>query len=137
MQRFRWRPKRLLLGVALTLFCLAFAESVPADSKVYQDALHSTGPVEVLHPDGRTMYGTCWLVDDEHRLPGSPLHLAEEPIADWVLASMLVGSVVVFLVVGIMACWNRQPTNSTAHGVGGVGKGATKGPLQGSDLTRA
>src|SRR6266404_5762694 len=43
VQRFIRHPKRLLLGATLTLFCLASAESARADSKVYQDMLHSTG----------------------------------------------------------------------------------------------
>src|SRR5262249_20066156 len=75
MQRFMRRPKRLLLGVALPLFCLASAESVRADSKVYQDVLLSTGLVDVPHPEGRITYGTGWLVDDEHglALTGQPL----------------------------------------------------------------
>src|SRR5437899_2210363 len=77
MQRFMWRPKRALLGVAITLSCLAAAESVRADSKVYQDLLHSTGLVEVPHPEGRITYGTCWLVDDEHRLALTGQHLVK------------------------------------------------------------
>ena len=77
MQRFMRRPKRLLLGAALTLFCLAAAESVRADGKVYQDLLHSTGLVEVPHPEGRTTYGTCWLVDDEHGLALTGQHLVK------------------------------------------------------------
>src|SRR5438132_4671699 len=71
------RPKRLLVGVALTLFCLASAESVRADSKVYQDVLHSTGLVEVPHPEGRVTYGTCWLVDDEHGLALTAQHVVK------------------------------------------------------------
>ncbi len=77
MQPFMRRPKRLLLGVAHTLFCLAFAESVRADSKVYQNLLRSTGLVEVPHPEGRITYGTCWLVDDEHRLALTGQHLVK------------------------------------------------------------
>ena len=77
MQRSMWRPKRLLLGVALPFFCLAFAESVWADSKVYQDMLHSTGLVEVPHTDGRITYGACWLVDDERRLAITAQHLVK------------------------------------------------------------
>ena len=77
MQRFRWRPKRLLLGVALPLFCLASAESARADSKVYQDVLHSTGLVEAPHPEGRITYGTCWLMDDEHRLALTAQHVVK------------------------------------------------------------
>jgi S1-C subfamily serine protease len=70
-----WRPKRLLLGVALTLFCLASAESVRADSKVYQDVLHSTGLVEVPDPDGSVAYGTCWVVDRQHGLAVTSRHV--------------------------------------------------------------
>jgi hypothetical protein len=66
-------------------------------------------------------------------IPGSPLHLVEEPIADWVLATMLVSSVGVFLFVGIMAWWHRQTTNSTAPGTEGVKQGA----LQDSNKARA
>src|SRR5262249_13446795 len=77
VQRFMWRPKRVPLGMALTLFCLGSAESVRADSKVYQDVLHSTGLVEVPHPEGRITYGTCWLVDDEHGLALTGEHLVK------------------------------------------------------------
>jgi hypothetical protein len=75
MQRFMRRPKRLLLGIAVPLFCLAPAESVRAESKLFQDVLHSTGLVEVPHPEGRTTYGACWLVDEEHRLAITGQHL--------------------------------------------------------------
>jgi S1-C subfamily serine protease len=77
MQRSIWRPKRLLLGVTFTLFCLACAESARADSKIYQDVLLSTGLVEVPHPEGRTSYGTCWVVDDEHKLALTSDHLVK------------------------------------------------------------
>jgi len=62
-QRFMRRPKRVLLGVALTLLGLASAGSARADSKIYQDLLRSTGLVEVPDPDGSVTYGTCWVVD--------------------------------------------------------------------------
>jgi hypothetical protein len=75
MQRFMWCPKPLLLGMAIPVFCLASAESVRADSKVYQDVLHSTGLVEVPHPEGRITYGSCWLVDEEHRLALTGQHV--------------------------------------------------------------
>jgi len=75
MQRFMRRPKRLLLGAALTLFCLASAEFVRADSKVYLNLLHSTGLVEVPHPESRITYGTCCLVDHEQRLALTSQHL--------------------------------------------------------------
>ena len=77
VQRSMRRPKRLLLGVALTLFCLASAESVRADSKVYQNLVRSTGLVEVPRPEGRITYGTCWLVDDEHGLALTAQHLVK------------------------------------------------------------
>jgi len=79
MQRFMRRPKHLLLGVALPLFCLASAASVRADSKVYQDVLHSTGLVEVPHPEGRITYGTCWLVD-EHGLALTGQHVVKDAV---------------------------------------------------------
>jgi hypothetical protein len=83
VQRFMRRPKRLLLGVTLTLFCLASAESVRADSKVDQKMLHSTGQVEPgKHSDGGL------------------LHSAEDPGTDWALAALLIGAVGVLLLLG-------------------------------------
>jgi S1-C subfamily serine protease len=63
VRQFMRRPKRVLLGMALTLLCLASAGSARADSKIYQDLLRSTGVVEVPDPDGSVTYGTCWVVD--------------------------------------------------------------------------
>jgi S1-C subfamily serine protease len=77
MQRFMPRPKRLLLGVCPTLICLAMADSVRADSKVYQDMLLSTGVVEVPYAEGRIAYGTCWLVDVKHGLAVTGQHLVK------------------------------------------------------------
>jgi hypothetical protein len=71
-------PKCVLPEVALTLFCLVSADSVRADSKVYHDVLRSTGLVEVPHPEGRITYGTCWVVDDEHRLALTGQHLVKD-----------------------------------------------------------
>jgi len=70
--------KRVLLGVALILLGLAFAESVRADSKVYQNLLHSTGLVEVPHLRGSVTYGTCWLVDDKHGLALTGQHVVKD-----------------------------------------------------------
>ena len=77
MQRLIRRTKRVLVRVALILLCLASAESLQADSKIYQDVLRSTGLVEVPRPEGRVTYGTCWLVDDKHRLALTSQHVVK------------------------------------------------------------
>jgi hypothetical protein len=109
VQRFMRRPKRVLLGVALTLFCLASAESVRADSKVYQDLLHSTGLVEVPHPKGWVTYGTCWLVDDEHGLALTAQHLV-----------MAAAEVVVYFPAYRDGTALRQGTNRLKTDLGGL-----------------
>jgi hypothetical protein len=70
--------KCLLAGLALMVFYLAAAESVRADSKVYRDALHSTGLVEVPDPKGCVTYGTCWVVDRRRGLALTTQHVVED-----------------------------------------------------------
>jgi hypothetical protein len=101
------RPKHWLLGVALPFICLAAAESVRADSKVYLKVLHSTGLVEVPHAEG------------------------QGPGPDWTLATLLVGAMAVLLFLGIKDSRQRHPTNGTAARTGDVEKGCSPGPSSG------
>jgi hypothetical protein len=167
VQRFIRRTKRLLLGVPFILVCLASAESVQADSKVYQNPLHSTGLVEVPRPEGRMTYGTCWLADDEHTSEHSPrttaktnrphpsradqaltnrswrpfpsglVHRAEEPSTDWALATLLIGAVGLLLLLGVKVRGDGHPTSSTEARTWEVEKGAARGLLQDRYQTRA
>jgi S1-C subfamily serine protease len=78
MQRFRCRPKRIFLGVALAALCLASAGVARADSQVYQSMLGSTGLVEVPDPKGSVTYGTCWLVDRQRGLALTAQHIVSD-----------------------------------------------------------
>ena len=82
MPRFIRCPKGVLASVAFIILCLASAESARADSRVYQDVLHSTGLVEAPHPEGRITLGTCWLVDEKHRGPGRSFGSRRHPTTE-------------------------------------------------------
>jgi hypothetical protein len=118
VQPFMRRPKRLLLVVALTLFCLGPAESVRADSNVCQKPLHSTGLVEPV----------------EHSHSG-PVHSAKEPGTDWVLAALLIGAAGVLLLLGKIR-GQRNSTKNTAPETGEVENSAPRGHLQDGFQTR-
>jgi S1-C subfamily serine protease len=74
-RRFMRRPKHVLLGVALALLSLTCAESMRADSKVYQDVLRSTGLVEVPDAAGSVTYGTCLVVDRQRGIALTARHV--------------------------------------------------------------
>jgi hypothetical protein len=109
MQQFMQRPKRLLLGLALTHFCLASAESAWADSKVYQEMLQSTGLVA--------------------NMPSAPMrsgliNSAEAPGPHWPLATLLIGAVSVLLLLGIKERGLHHSTTGSAAPTMEVGKSA-------------
>jgi hypothetical protein len=86
VQRFMRRTKRVLLGIAVPLFCLASAELVRAESKRLAPA---------------------------HQLLGN---VPERPSQDWALATLLIGAVGVLLLLDKAVRHGQPTNNAALAG---------------------